>query len=194
MKPYRGALLAFAVLLSILPLIGCGDAEDGGTDPSGSHIRVVSVSPATLEPDISETDCGNGTTDGLTNSYVTVTLKNESAPTTPTDTSTNSYVTMSSYRVDFVGLDKAVQIPSIDGGGQSVGLSADGTEKPMTVLVTDIATLKYIRAHYPPGSGSLRLLGKITLSGTDAFQVTVSTEADVTLVVADYNRCDSSVE
>jgi hypothetical protein len=179
--------------LSLLPLSGCGDAEDwNGTDPSGSHIRVVDVTPTSLEPDVSETDCGGGKSDALTNSYVEVTLKNMSTPNTPTGESTNSYVTMNRYRVDYVGLDKTVQIPPIE-GGQSVGLAAEGTEASMTVMVMDIARLNYIRSHYPIGSNdNLRLLGKVTVIGTDAFQETVSTEVDVMLVVANYNRCSTA--
>jgi len=196
MKPYRGTLLASAVLLSLLPLSGCGDAEDWtGTDPSGSHIRVVKVSPTTLEPDIFRSVCEDGAYEpGITNSYVTVSLKNESTPNTPSGESTNSYVTMNRYRVDYIGVSKTVEIPAIE-GGQSVGLPPGG-ESTMTVLVMDFARLQYISDHYPSiGRGeSLTLRAKITLWGEDAFKERVSTEAEVTLVVTDYDRCSTDTE
>jgi hypothetical protein len=91
---------------------------------------------------------------------------------------------MSRYRVDFTGLNMSVSIPSIDGGGQTVGIPQDGSAS-MDVLVMDAATLEYIRSHYPMvGNGeSLTLRATITIWGEDAFKVTVQTEAQVTLVV-----------
>ncbi len=201
MKPYRGTLLASAILLSALPLSGCGNALEGGSNPSGSYIRVQSASADSYEPDLflsicsSSTDTETGVTtydyeSGLTNTYATVTMINESAPNTPAGSSTNSYVTMSRYRIDFSGVNKDVSIPSIDGSGQSVGIAADASGT-MTVLVMDLDTLEYIREHYSTiGNGeSLTLRATITIWGEDAFQVSVSTEAEITLVVDDYDRC-----
>lgn len=203
MNPYRGVLLASAILLAALPLSGCGNALEGGSSPSGSVIRLVSVAPATLEPDIYLSVCEPGSIDpatgevtpatyesGLTNTRVTVTMRNESRPNTPDGSSTNSYVTMSRYRVDFTGLNKTVSIPTIDGAAQSVGLPPEGVGT-MEVLVVDFATLDYIRNHYPTiGYGeSLTLRATITIWGEDAFKVRVSTQAQVTLVIDNYDRC-----
>jgi hypothetical protein len=175
MKSYRAPLLASAIILAALPLIGCGNPLDGGSSPSGSYIRVESVDPRTLEPNIAEN----------LNSYTTVTMRNESAPNTPEGSWTNSYVTMSRYRVDFTGLNMSVSIPSIDGGGQTVGIPQDGSAE-MDVLVMDAATLEYIRSHYPTvgEGGSLTLRATITIWGEDAFKVTVQTQAQVTIVVS----------
>ena len=52
MKPYRGVLLASAILLAALPPAGCSNSLDGGSGPSGSIMRVVSVDPNVFEPDI----------------------------------------------------------------------------------------------------------------------------------------------
>jgi hypothetical protein len=174
MKSYHAPRLASAILLATLPLFGCGNPLEGGSGPSGSYIRVESVDPRTLEPNIAES----------ANSYTTVTMRNESAPNTPDGQWTNSYVTMSRYRVDFTGLNMSVSIPSIDGGGQTVGIPKDGSAS-MDVLVMDAATLEYIRSHYPTiGNGeSLTLRATITIWGEDSFEVTVETEAQVTLVV-----------
>jgi len=91
---------------------------------------------------------------------------------------------MSRYRVDFTGLNKSVSIPSIDGGGQTVGIAAGGSGS-MSVLVMDAATLEYIREHYSEvGSGeSLTLRGNITIWGNDFFGKTVKTGAEITIVV-----------
>jgi hypothetical protein len=197
MKQYRAVLLASTMLVSTLPLLGCGNSLEGGSGPSGSYIRVQGVTPTTLEPDIFLTTCSVDATTGiptyepgLTNSYATVTMVNQSAPNTPTGQVTNSYVTMNRYRVDFTGVSKSVSIPAINGAGQSVGIAQDG-EGTMTVLVMDLDTLEYIRGHYATiGNGeSLTLRATITIWGEDAFKVTVSTEAQITLVVDDYNRC-----
>jgi len=176
MKSYRAPRLASAILLAALPLFGCGNPLDGGSSPSGSYIRVESVDPRTLEPNIAESS----------NSITTVTMRNESAPNTPEGQWTNSYVTMSRYRVDFTGLNMSASIPSIDGGGQTVGIPPDESAD-MDVLVMDAATLEYIRSHYPTvgNGGSLTLRATITIWGEDAFKVTVQTEAQVTVVVND---------
>lgn len=190
MNPYRGTLLTAAVLLAALSLSGCGNSLDGGSGPSGSYIRVLGVEPNIFEPDLYLTRCDEDFEPGLTNTYATVTMINQSAPNTPTGQSTNSFVTMNRYRVDFAGVSKTVSIPSIDGGGQSVGIAADATGV-MTVLVMDLNTLDYIRAHYPTiGNGeSLTLRAVITVWGEDSFKVRVSAEAQVMLVIDNYDRC-----
>jgi hypothetical protein len=197
MKLYRGTLLASAILITALPLFGCGNALEGGSNPSGSYLRVTTVTPDKFEPDIFLTVCAVNTTTGeltyetgITNTYASVTLKNESAPNTPTGESTNSYVTMQRYRVDFVGTNMTVSIPSIDGAGQTVGIPADGIGS-MTVVVMDLATLEYIRSHYSSvGNGeTLNLRAKVTMWGVDAFQVPVQAEVQLTLIVDEYDRC-----
>lgn len=174
MKSYRAPRLASAILLAALPFLGCGNPLDGGSGPSGSYIRVEEVDPRTIEANIAEDS----------SAITTVTMRNESAPNTPEDSWTNSYVTMNRYRVDFTGLNMSVSIPSIDGGGGSVGIPRDESAE-MDVLVIDAATLDYIRSHYPSvGNGSsLTLRASITLWGEDSFKVTVQTTAEVTVVV-----------
>lgn len=201
MKPYRGTLVAFAVVAVALPLFGCGNALEGGSNPSGSYIRVQTVSPTSFEPDLYRTACtatedSNGDitytyeSNAVTNHYATISLLNESAPNSPTGESTNSYVTMRRYTVSYTGVNKNVTIPNIEVGGATVGL-APGVPSSMTVIVIDLDTLEYIREHYRTiGNGeSLTLRATITLYGEDAFKVTVSTQAEVTLVIDDYSTC-----
>lgn len=200
MKRYRGVAAA-VMMLAALPLLGCGNALEGGSDPSGSVIRVVSVTPQgdAATPDLYLTQCTPpdeeagtpGTYEsGLTNQWVTVLLRNDSRPNTPEGQSTNSYVTMNRYRVDFAGLNKTVTIRSIDGGGFSVGIQPD-QQGNVLVLVLDFATMDYIRARYPEiGTGEhLTLRAHITIWGEDAFRVPVAAEADFTMILDDYDRC-----
>jgi hypothetical protein len=174
MKAYRASRLASVILLATLPLFGCDNPLEGGSGPSGSYIRVDSVVPRILESSIAEN----------VNSFATVSMVNESAPNSPDDKPTNSYVTMSRYRVDFTGLNMSVSLPTIDGGGGTVGIPADASGS-MEVLVMDTATLEYIRSHYPivGNGGSLTLRATITIWGEDAFKVTVQTQAQATVVV-----------
>ncbi|HEY6000365.1 MAG TPA: hypothetical protein VI078_13840 [bacterium] len=177
---------------------GCGNALDDGSDPSGSIIRVVSVNPepaTAFTPDIFVDVCDASadppdTEPGIPNSYATVEMLNESRPNTPTGKSTNSFVTMSRYRVDFTGINKTVNLPSLDGGGLSVGIAPDGTGT-ITVLVMDLPTLEYIRSHYPTigTTEGLTLRADISIWGKDAFQADVKATAEVTLVIENYDRC-----
>lgn len=198
MKAYRSAWFSLGVA-GLLMLGGCGNALEGGSDPSGSIIRVVGVAPVpagAFNPDIFLTVCdvdedGVPTYEpGITNSYANVTLLNDERPNTPPNQQQNSFVTMSRYRVDFTGLNKTVQIPSIDGPAQTVGIAPGGTGV-MTVLVMDLASLEYIRSHYPTigNTESLTLRATITMWGEDAFGARVSATAEVTLVVDEYDRC-----
>jgi hypothetical protein len=200
MKPYRGRLLATAILATSLSLFGCGNALEGGSTPSGSNIT-AEAAQTSLEPDLFLTVCStsidpvtgivtNTYESGLTNTYGTATLHNNSTPNTPTGSSTNHDVTMNRYRVDFTGINKTVSIPSIDGPSQSVIVPKDGTAT-MTVLVMDFATMEYIRSHYSTiGNGeSLTLRASVTIWGEDVFQATVETTVDFTLVVDEYDRC-----
>ena len=199
MKAYREAFRSVCVAAGLLVLAGCGNALEGGSDPSGTIVRVVSVAPdpaIAFTPDIFVTICdvdeeGKITyEDGIFNSYANVTLLNDKRPNAPEGEEGNTFVTMSRYRVDFTGLNKSVAIPSIDGGGQTVGIAPDQTGV-MRVLVMDLATLDYIRSHYGTigKTESLTLRATITVWGEDAFKAGVSTSVDITLVVDEYDRC-----
>ena len=200
MKAFRGAVLSVFVAAGLAAIGGCGNALEDGSDPSGSIIRVVSVSPDPADaftPDIFVDIC-DATADppdtepGITNSYAQVTMLNDNRPNTPDGQATNSFVTMSRYRVDFTGINKTVNIPSLDGGGQTVGIVPDGTGT-MRVLVMDLPTLEYIRSHYPTigTTEGLTLRATITIWGKDSFQADVKTEppAETTLVIENYDRC-----
>jgi hypothetical protein len=202
MKAFRWAILTVCVAASGAWLGGCGNGLDDGSEPSGSIIDVVDVTPnptGAFTPDIYVSVCDVDDTgkityeDGLTNSYANVQMVNNNRPTTPSGESTNSYVTMSRYRVDFTGLNKSVSIPSIDGGGQTVGIEP-GSSGTMTVLVLDFATMEYIRSHYPAVGNpeSLTLRATITIWGKDAFQADVQAIAQATLVIDNYDRCSST--
>jgi len=199
MKAFRWAILTVCVAASATGLGGCGNGLDDGSEPSGSIIRVVSVSPSPADaftPDVSLDICTQATDTAPAKyeiapiSYANVEMLNDNRPNTPEGQSTNSYVTMSRYRVDFTGINKTVKIPSLDGGGFTVGISPGGTGT-MSVLVMDLPTLEYIRSHYPTigKTEGLTLRATITIWGEDAFTAGVSTTADVTLVVEDYDRC-----
>jgi hypothetical protein len=191
-------------LFAALPLVACGNALEGGSSPSGSYIRVVSISPNSAStdaftPDIFLSICeqtvdadGNVTTtyeDGIHNNWVDVVLRNDSAPNTPTGQTTNSFVTMTRYRVDFVGVNKTVSIPSINGAA-TLGLAPD-QQGTLLVLVMGLDTLENIRDNYPTigNTDTLTLRAHITMWGEDAFQVPVRAEGEVTLVVDNYDRC-----
>lgn len=202
MKAFRGAVLSVFVAAGLAAIGGCGNALEDGSEPSGSIIRIVSVSPDPADaftPDIFIDVCDANADPivyepGIPNSYAQIQMRNDSRPNTPSGQSTNSYVTMSRYRVDFTGLNKTVSIPSIDGGGQTVGIAPDGTGT-MRVLVMDLPTLEYIRSHYSTigTTEGLTLRATITAWGKDAFQADVKTDppADVTLVIENYDRCSN---
>jgi hypothetical protein len=200
MKAFRLAVLSVCVAAGVGLLGGCGNSLEDGSDPSGSIIRVVNVTPDPAEaftPDIYITLCDEGaegeevtTEPGLYNSYALVQLLNESRPNTPEGQATNSFVTMSRYRVDYAGINMSVRLPSLDSGGHTVGIPPDGTGT-MRVLVMDLPTLEYIRSHYPSvgNTEGLTLRASITIWGKDAFQEDVQATADVTLVIENYDRC-----
>ncbi|HWR97835.1 MAG TPA: hypothetical protein VN317_05375, partial [Candidatus Methanoperedens sp.] len=129
---------------------------------------------------------------GLFVSYANVLMRNDSRPNTPAGQSTNSFVTMNRYRVDYTGSlpSGPVSIRPIDVGGLTVGIAPDGTGT-MQVLVMDYARHDYILSHYPTvgTTDTLTLRATITMWGEDAFRAEVSTTAEVTLVIANYDRC-----
>jgi hypothetical protein len=200
MKPYRGTLLASAMLLASLPLFGCGNALDEGSSPSGSYITAT-ASESSIEADVYRKVCSQTTdettgvttytyetgSDGPVNHSIQVTLSNDSTPNTPSGSSTNSLVTMSRYRVDFTGTSQKVSLQPIE-GAQTVTVPKDGTDVSMAVLVMDHETLEAIRSKYGYAN-SLTLIAKVTIWGEDAFHVTVSTQVSVTIIVADYGSC-----
>ena len=200
MKNSRLLVVMLAIALTAFT-VSCGNPLEGGSDPSGSIIRVTSIEPVdnALTPDIFLTVCDVEETDGiitityepgLFNEFVTVNLLNESIPNTPAGASTNSFVNMNRYRVDYAVLNMPGTIPSIDGGGFSVGLSPDGAGS-IPVLVLDLQTKEYIRSNFPDvGKTSTMLLrADITIWGEDAFQVSVKATVSFTMSVTDYVDC-----
>lgn len=198
MKAFRWSVLSVCVAAAATLLGGCGNALEDGSEPSGSYVRVVSVTPNPAEaftPDMYVDICDDTAKPikyepGIINSYANVQMKNESRPNTPESQSTNSFVTMSRYRVDFVGINKTVSLPSLDSGGHSVGIAPDGTGT-MLVLVMDLPTIEYIKSHYPSVgiTEGLTLRAQITIWGKDAFQTDVQATAEVTIVLENYDRC-----
>lgn len=198
MKKYRVLGVALLTVVLTLPLVSCTVSED---DESGSVVRIVSVDPVetALTPDLIQDVCnvdessGDITYEaGLSNQYVTVTLKNDSTPNTATGSQTNSYVTLTDYKVTFTGLNMSVSLPAISVGGQSVGLESGGSGT-MQVLVLDFATMEYITDHYRTvgHSDTLTLRADITIWGEDAFNTRVEAKGSFTMVVANYDRCSS---
>lgn len=194
----RKHVVAILAVLLALPLFACGDPYEDGSEPSGSVLRVMTVTSVgdAETPDLYLSACAPSETgeftyeSGLTNAYVDVRLRNEDRPNTPAGQSTNSFVTMTRFRVDFTGLNRTVSLPSIDGGGSTVGIPPD-SEGTMRVLVLDFATMDLIRARYPNiGNGeSLTLRANITMWGEDAFGASVKAEALFTMAIDNYDRC-----
>lgn len=198
----RNSRLIVAMLAIALTAftVSCGNPLEGGSSPSGSIIRVVSVEGddgGVVQPDLFITPCGvdeeGNPTDfeAFTSEFVTVTLLNDSIPNTPQGSSTNSFVTMNRYRVDYSSLDSRIDIPSIDGGGFSVGLPPD-SQAGVAIVVMDFTTLDKIRQLAPAASlnnDSFTVRADITIWGEDAFQVRVSVQASITLIITDYNNC-----
>ena len=205
MKAFRGAVLSVFVAAGLAAIGGCGNALEDGSDPSGSIIRVVSVNPDPADaftPDIFVDVCD---ADGRSARSLRAgdhqqlrpgaDAQRQAGRTRRTGQATNSFVTMSRYRVDFTGINKTVSIPSLDGGGQTVGIAPDGTGT-MRVLVMDLPTLEYIRSHYPTigTTEGLTLRATITIWGKDSFQADVKTDppAETTLVIENYDRCSAN--
>jgi hypothetical protein len=191
MKSYRALRLASAFLLAALPLAGCGNAlDDEGSSPSGSYIT-ADVDPQLVEQDIYLQLCSSGDFEsGITEGQAVVTIYNDSLPNTPAGQATNHDVRMSRYRVDYTGQDKSVHIPSFDGGGASIVVPADGSAK-MTVVVMPYSTQEYIRSHYltTDDGSTLNLRATVTVWGEDVFHVTVSEQVQLTVTVANFDRC-----
>ena len=86
MKAFRGVTLSVCVAATAAFLGGCGNALEGGSEPSGSYVRVVSVTPSPADsftPDLYVSVC-DATKDpptyepGLHNNYAQVQMLNES--------------------------------------------------------------------------------------------------------------------
>ena len=89
------------------------------------------------------------------------------------------------------GQQFAANAAPVDGAGSTVLVPKDSTGA-MLVNVMSLETLEYIRSHYPSigtNGETLELRATITIWGTDVFGTKVSAEAEVTMVVGEYDRC-----
>lgn len=178
MKKYRVMALAVFSLVAALSLAACDSADS----PSGTELIVTEW---TMDDDTPDLSCP------LDTYYGEVTIKNVSLPNTPADQHTNSRVQMTRYRVDFVGLNRTVSLPSIDGAGLRLTIEPDG-EGTMAVIVMDSATMQYIRNNYPSigNPDPLTLRADITMWGEDAFGKDVWVSLSPNLIVDNYGGCE----
>jgi hypothetical protein len=181
MKKYRVLAVAVFSLVAALSLFGC----DSSDSPSGSELIVTEWTMENTTPDLS---CP------LDSYYGEVTLKNVSLPNAPADKPTNSRVQMTRYRVDFVGLNRTVEIPSINGAGLRLTIEPDG-EGTMSIIVMDSATMQYIRNNYPSigNPDPLTLRADITMWGEDAFGKDLWVSLSPNLVVDNYGGCAPAI-
>jgi hypothetical protein len=186
----------FAVIcaVALTAFLGaCGNPLEGGSEPSGSVIRVT------------DTTVDSGTQDlffceGQAVSYIvaTVSLRNddrpnfEDSPTTADGTA--SFVTMNRYRIDYAVLNMSATLPGIDGAGFSFGMDPGGTGD-LTIFVITESVLEHIRSNYPEvGNGqAMEVRADITIWGQDAFQVDVSAQATATFTIDDFSPCTSDL-
>ncbi len=194
----RGRTVIFLTLaLALAVFLGaCGNPLEGGSDPSGSILRVTNTSLNTCGGDCTsaQQDIFFCEGEGVTYATMQVEILNDSRPNTPTDSNTNSFVSINRYRVDYAVLNMSATLPGLDGGGFSVGIAQDETGTVDVLLITE-ATLEHIRSNFPQvGNGdSMTVRADVVIWGEDAFQVDVNAHASATLVIDDFNPCLSDI-
>lgn len=190
-KRLSSVVLAVAVLAALVG--SCGNPLEGGSEPSGSILRVMGVTASSSEQDLFFCE---GTQ--LTFATADVTIRNDSTPNFEPGPlgpeRTNSFVTMDRYRIDYAILNMSGTLPGLDGGGFTVGIDVDTTGTVTVLLITE-PILEFIRSNFPTvGNGQAMVVrADITLWGKDAFLVDVSTRASVTLTIDDFNPCLSDI-
>lgn len=202
MKKYRALGVALLAGLLTLPLVSCRTDND---EESGTVLRIVSVEPvdSARTPDAFISECSR-TVDttttphtvtivyesGLTNQYVTITIKNESRPNTATGSSTNSHVELTEYQIDYIGLNLDPVY-----GTQTVGIAPDASAS-MVVTVLPLDRITQIQSRYRSVENNpVTLRAQITIWGNDGFGKKVKIpgkDCSFTMVVTDYDRCTTS--
>jgi hypothetical protein len=191
-----GRKFCYAIILTVAlaGLFGaCGNPLEGGSDPSGSVIRVT------------DTTLDSGTQDlyfceGDEVGYITATvsLRNDDRPNfedqITTADGTASFVTMNRYRIDYAVLNMSATLPGLDGAGFSFGMDP-GATGDLTIFVITESILEHIRSNYPEvGNGqAMEVRADITIWGQDAFEVDVSAQATATFTVDDFNPCTTDI-
>ena len=184
----KSIFLVVAVAATAAVMGGCGNPLEGGSDPSGSVLRVVGESQSAATQDLYFCE-------GQAAEYasMTVTIENQSRPnfedSITTADGTNSHVTMNLLEFDYTPLNLSGTIPGIQ-MAFTTGIEPDG-ELELTLPVISEPTLEHIRANFPTvGRGdAMNLRVDITYWGKDAFQVDVNVRFSTTLTVDDFNPC-----
>lgn len=186
----------FAIILAVALtafLGACGNPLEGGSEPSGSIIRITDT---TIDPGVQDIFfC-----EGSEVSYVvaTINMRNDDRPNfedqLTTADGTASFVTMSRYRIDYAVLNMSATLPGIDGAGFSFGMDP-GATGDLTIQIITESVLEHIRSNYPNiGNGeSMDVRADITIWGVDSFQVPVSAKATATFSIDDFSPCGSDL-
>jgi hypothetical protein len=187
-----GRKFCYAIMLTVVlaALVGaCGNPLEGGSEPSGSVIRVTDT---TLDSAIQDLFFCEG--DAVSYIVATISLRNDDRPNfedqITTADGTASFVTMNRYRIDYAVLNMSATLPGLDGAGFSFGMDP-GAAGTLTIPVITESVLEHIRSNYPEvGNGqAMEVRADITIWGQDAFKVVVSAQATATFTIDDFNPC-----
>ena len=172
-------------------IAGCGNPLEGGSEPSGSVLRVIDNSSDAAQ------DIFFCAGDSVEYASMEFTVENQStpnsdeSPTTPDGT--NSFVTLSQFVVNYTPVNVSGSIPGRE-GAFTIGVEENGTAEISMPIFTE-PVLEYIRSNYPAvGNGqAMDVRVDVTFYGKDAFQVDVSVSASTTVTVDDFNPCSEDI-
>jgi hypothetical protein len=185
----------FALILAValtVSLGACGNSLEGGSEPSGSVLRVSGEVTSSALQDLFF--CPGAAVEYATISF---TVSNQDRPNFEdnpvTADGTASFVTLDRYTIKYTPLNMSGSIPGTE-GAFTAGIEPGGTANISIPIFTE-PVLEYIRSNFPAvGNGeAMDVRVDITYWGEDAFQVDVNVKVSTSVTVDDFNPCSSDL-
>ena len=191
------AMIGLAAWL-LLAGAGCGEVSGGGTDESGSFLRVTQIVPrydgeANYNVDAFSHLCDDGTFESLKDHVALATISNNHLPTQG-ETETASIVQITSYQGEYraVAQDEPI-VPAIRSEvvRQTVTIGPGESWDVDVILMPIYKKIRYVLTGVSPYA-ELPYSAEYVFFGEDSFGHSVSASGATFFNIADFDTCESS--
>ncbi len=189
-KVAANVLYALLLIISLVPVIGCGDSAQDGVEDTGSvlHVSAVAADEGGRNVDVAPDDLNNdgvldGTDNLLTDTSVTITFTNTSLVPDLVNATT---LTVTSYTIDYSTSDPTAPLLSSRTFLASFVIEPDQVVERADILLVVLATVDEFNAGPFPTEFPTEYIAHYTFHVENDFGETQTAKASVAFSFGDF--------